>query len=196
MLVIPGFGAADTSTYFLRKFLTNTGLQVYGWKLGKNDGNIGRVIQPLTTKITEISNAYSEPVILIGWSLGGIIARELSRISPKEVRGICCLGSPIIGGPSYTVYAPLLRYLKRDLSKISQIVHKRESVPIRVPSHVIYSKNDGIVHWEACIDSFNAHTTHTEINTPHFSMGTSTELYCELLRWLRTIVLEVPSAST
>lgn len=187
VLVIPGFGASDNSTYFLRRFLTKTGLSVYGWGLGKNNGNVKKTLPELIEKIATIHNTHNEKVTLIGWSLGGIIARELSRMTTEKIRGVCCLGSPIVGGAAYTIYARLFEQLGKDLSKIAQLAHRRESVPIRVPSHVIYSKKDGIVHWEACIDQFNPHTTHTELDTPHFSMGTSVEMYQEISRWLNTL---------
>ena len=75
-----------------------------------------------------------------------------------------------------------------DLSKMAAAIHEREKNPISVPSHVMYSKKDGIVHWEACIDTINMHTTHKEIQAPHFSMGTSLEVYEELVRWIKTIL--------
>lgn len=187
VLVLPGFGASDNSTYFLRTFLQKAGLEVYGWKLGKNKGNVRELVPKLIEQISQIKREHNEQVTLIGWSLGGLIARELSRRTYGDTRAVCCLGSPIIGGPAYTIYARLFQYLGKDLSKTAKIIHERESVPIHVPSHVIYSKKDGIVHWKACIDQYNEHTTHTELNTPHFSMGTSVEIYSEILRWLNTI---------
>ena len=188
ILVLPGFGASDRSTYLLRTFLQKCGLEVYDWQLGFNHGDIRKLIPPLIDRLSDISKHHNCSVVLIGWSLGGIIARELSRVSEKDVRAICCLGSPIVGGPISTIYAPLYTYMGKDLSKIAHIIEKRESMPLQVPSHVIYSKKDGIVHWEACLDTFNEHTTYTEVNTPHFSMGFSVEIYCELLRWLKTIL--------
>ena len=188
ILIIPGFGASDHSTILLRKFLSAAGLTVYGWGLGKNNGNVRYFLPLLEKRTIDISTEHGEPPILIGWSLGGLLAREIARNCREHVRAVCCLGSPIVGGPAYTIYAPLLKYLKRDLTAVKRAVQARESVPIQVPSHVIYSKKDGIVHWEACVDCFNTHTTHTELNTPHFSMGTSVEVYRELLRWLDSIL--------
>ena len=98
------------------------------------------------------------------------------------------MGSPIIGGAQFTAYARFYKMMGYDLNGIADILQKREETPLTVPSHVMYSKKDGIVYWEACIDPYNAHTTHQEIQTPHFSMGTSLETYDELFRWFTTIL--------
>ena len=72
--------------------------------------------------------------------------------------------------------------------EIAKKSEQRESVPLSVPSHVIYSKNDGIVHWEACLDPYNSHTTQKKVTAPHFSLGFSIEVYQEIVRWLEEIL--------
>lgn len=188
VLVLPGYGVSDSSTYILRRFFKNQGLETYAWKLGNNHGRIRELVPPLIELLDSISKKHKQPVTLVGWSFGGIIARELARVSSHNVQGVCCFGSPLIGGPVNTIYASVFRYMGRDMDKIAENILQIESVPIPTPSHVIYSKNDGVVHWEACTDRVNAHSTHAEVNTPHFSMGTSLETYSAVLRWLDTIL--------
>ena len=71
-----------------------------------------------------------------------------------------------------------------DLDAVAKRAEEREVVPLVVPCHSIYSKKDGVVDWEASMDKYNSHTTHAEVQTPHFSMGFSIEVYQELVRWL------------
>ena len=188
VVVIPGFGASDRSTSALRGFLRNTGLWVHGWKQGYNHGRIGRLLPNIIQHIIKVSKRHDMPVILIGWSLGGLIAREVARQIPNRIHAICCMGSPLIGGPTHTLYARIYERMGHNLSEISDIIKKREEIPLTVPCHILYSKRDGIVHWEACIDQYNQHTTHQEIKTPHFSMGTSQEVFLAVHQWLTTIL--------
>ena len=73
------------------------------------------------------------------------------------------------------------------MDAVAKRAESREKVPLEVPCHAIYSKNDGVVHWEASMDEYNTHTTHAEVKTPHFSMGYSVEVYREIVRWLEEI---------
>jgi pimeloyl-ACP methyl ester carboxylesterase len=115
---------------------------------------------------------YQEPVALVGWSLGGVLAREVARERPAIVRCVVTLGSPVIGGPKYTKAAPFYeRILNEDLDAIEQIIDKRNQIPIRVPITAIYSRRDGVVSWEACIDRYNEHCRHIEVDATHLSLG-------------------------
>ena len=127
-------------------------------------------------------------MILIGWSLGGILSREIARKIPQHVKAVCCLGSPIVGGAQHTIYAPLYKRWGFDLTELARKSEQMESVSLSVPSHVIYSKNDAIVHWEACLDPYNSHTTQKEVMAPHFSLGFSIEVYQEIARWIEEIL--------
>lgn len=187
VVVVPGMGGSDVSTRSLRAFLHFTGLNAYGWEQGRNHGNLRKMLPPLEEHISVLAQK-NEPVILIGWSLGGILSREIARKIPQHVKAVCCLGSPIVGGVQHTIYASLYNRRGFDLAEIAQKFEQRERVPLSVPSHVIYSKNDGIVHWEACLDPYNSHTTQKEVTAPHFSLGFSIEVYQEIARWLEEIL--------
>jgi hypothetical protein len=194
VVILPGLGASDRSTRSIRSFLRKSGLWVYGWKQGYNHGRVGKLLPGIINHIISVSRKHKQPVILIGWSLGGLIAREVTRQIPEHIKAVCCMGSPLTGGPKNTLYASLYKRMGHDMEQTALIIHKRESVPLVVPSHILYSKRDGIVHWEACLDQHNAHTTHQEVRTPHFSMGTSAEIYCALGDWLKTILQASPSS--
>ena len=183
IMVVPGMWTSDAYTKPLRSSLALTGATVYGWNLGKNTGDIKKLVPLLIEQVTTLSTR-SEPVTLIGWSLGGILSREVARKVPQHVRAVCCIGSPIVGGPRHTIYAGYYNRLGFDMDAVAKRAEQRERVPLSVPCHAIYSKNDGVVDWEASMDKYNGHTTHAAVETPHFSMGYSVEVYRELIRWL------------
>ena len=187
VMVVPGMGSTDLSTRSLRGFLQSTGLNTYGWEQGRNHGNLRKMLPPLEEHISSLAQK-TEPVILIGWSLGGILSREIARKIPQHVKAVCCLGSPIVGGAQHTIYAPLYKRWGFDLTELARKSEQMERVSLSVPSHVIYSKNDAIVHWEACLDPYNSHTTQKEVTAPHFSLGFSIEVYQEIARWLEDIL--------
>lgn len=188
VVVLPGLGASDRSTRAFRGFLRKTGLWVHGWKQGYNHGRVGKLLPDIILHVIEVAKRHQKPVILIGWSLGGLIAREVARQIPDRIHCVCCMGSPLVGGPAHTLYARLYKRMGHDLTETANIIQKREEVLLSVPCHIIYSKRDGVVHWEACLDRYNKHTTHKEVRTPHFSMGTSQEVFLAVYEWLTTIL--------
>ena len=94
VLVLPGLLASDSSTALLRRFLRLLGYDVRGWRLGRNLGPTGEVLDGLPARLGELASLTGGPVSVIGWSLGGIYARELARQRPGEVRRVITLGSP------------------------------------------------------------------------------------------------------
>ncbi len=95
VLVIPGLGASDRSTLILRRFLSTLGYAAYGWELGRNIGPTARVVSGLPERLHECRARHDGPVSVIGWSLGGIFARQLGRRHPDVVRQVITLASPI-----------------------------------------------------------------------------------------------------
>ena len=108
----------------------------------------------------------------VGWSLGGVLAREVARERQDLVKSVVTLGSPIIGGPKYTRAAAFYeRVMGEDLDEIEGAVVERNRIPISVPLTAIYSRRDAVVKWEACIDRYNQHCEHIEVDASHLSLG-------------------------
>ena len=172
VVVFPGFTAGDLSTLVIRRFLRNAGYRVHRWRLGVNRGRVPRLIPKVVARTEALYERYREPVSLVGWSLGGVLAREVARERPEIVRSVVTLGSPVIGGPKYTKAASFYEtVLREDLDAIERAVERRNQVPIRVPITAIYSRRDAVVKWEACIDRHNAHCEHIEVDASHLSLG-------------------------
>lgn len=170
--VFPGFTAGDLSTLALRLRLQSAGYRVHRWRLGVNRGNVPALIPRVVARTESLYMRYHEPVALVGWSLGGVLAREVARERPEIVRCVVTLGSPVVGGPKYTKAAPFYeRILREDLDALERSIELRNQVPIRVPITAIYSRRDGVVKWEACIDRHNEHCHHIEVDATHLALG-------------------------
>lgn len=170
VLVIPGFGTTDTWTLPLRRTLARLGHEVRGWGLGRNTGEVRELLPRVRARVQEQAEAAGRPVAIVGWSLGGVFAREVARRDALRVARVITLGTPVQGGPRYTATAPTFRARGLDLEQIEAQVALVNQTGIDVPLTSIYSRADSIVHWEASIDPWNAHVEHIEVSTTHGGM--------------------------
>ena len=97
-VVVPGLGSTDVATLALRHFLSSAGMQVYKSGFKRNNGDVGTLVSSVQQQAERVYQETGQPVALIGWSLGGIIAREVARQCPAKIAAICTMGSPIVGG--------------------------------------------------------------------------------------------------
>ncbi len=170
-MVLPGYLAGDGSTLALRAYLTRRGHRVTGWELGRNFGNVRKLVPRIIEQVTQRYEQEGRPVHLVGWSLGGVIARETAREIPHAVAQVVTMGSPVVGGSKYTVVARSSRRKGVDLDKVEQEIAKRNEVPITVPVTALYTKRDGVVAWRACIDpNPENHVHHVEVRATHIAL--------------------------
>lgn len=170
VLVVPGFQASDRETLLLRHKLSALGYTVYGWGQGRNHGKTGKLLPPLVQRVRELAARHALPVKLVGWSLGGVLARDVAREAPEAVAQVVTLGSPIVGGPKYTVFARGYRKQGMDVEQLASKADAREaSRPLPCPVTAIYTRRDGIVAWGSCIDPNHA-VEHRETAASHFGL--------------------------
>ena len=184
VLVFPGFGAGDFSTLVLRQYLAYLGYNSAGWQQGINTGDVMVMIRTLTDAVRKQVQDTSAPVILVGWSLGGYLAREVARELPDHVSQVLTMGSPIIGGPKYTRVAALFKDNGVSLDMIEQAIAARDTQLLQLPITNIYSKNDGVVAWEACIDHKSPDVEHFEVRSSHLGLGISADVFRIIARQL------------
>jgi len=175
VLVWPGFGAGNASTTTLRAYLRYLGYRVEGWSQGTNSGDVLSLLDVLKEDLERRGDL--EPVTLVGWSLGGYLAREVARDCPGRVRQVVTLGSPVVGGPKYTAVANAFARLGTSVDEIERLVDERYDVPLQTPITAIYSRSDGVVSWQACIDERSPNVEHVEVRASHIGLGFSPQVY-------------------
>ncbi len=199
IIVVPGLWASDKTMRVLRRFLSLSGYEAQGWGLGRNlagrgwdgeisdlsdgwaigernrtnngEGAVPALCDELGAQIKRRSEALGRPIALVGWSLGGFLAREAARDYPDHVSAVITLGSPLIGGPKYTFVNGRYRRRGLDVDWILDQTLKRHAVPIQCPVISIFSKHDAIVHWSASIDRWTPQAKHYEVNCTHMAFG-------------------------
>jgi pimeloyl-ACP methyl ester carboxylesterase len=175
VLVLPGFLAGPSSTDLLRNVLRHLDYRVYDWGLGYNMGYRASMKQTLPARLRHIRDrAGGRRVSLIGWSAGGIYARELARANPDDVRSVITLGSPFLGNHQANTAWKVWRIVNRGADateSVSQAALVRRARPLSVPTTCIYSKSDGIVAWQCCISVPAPETENVEVRSSHIGYG-------------------------
>ena len=171
VLVLPGFLASGTSTLPLRHFLKRLGYKGCRWKLGRNLGPIGEIEHEILLRVKELRERYDQKVSLVGWSLGGIYARELAWMAPDDVRQVITLGTPFRHHQSTS-----LSWLYQDLTGQRRAHMDPELVarmpePPPVPSTSIYSRSDGVVPWQCSLERKSDFTENIRVVGSHCGLG-------------------------
>lgn len=178
VMILPGFMASDISTIPLRIFLRTRGYQPYGWNLGRN---YGQGIDPqkgipdnsyILRRLEAIYRKHKQKVSLIGWSLGGIYAREIARRMPDKVRFVITMGSPFGGDPrANNVYRLFEKTSGKDVDDITPQVRAQAATPPPVPSTSIFTRTDGIADWKCCIEMSGEMTENISVLSSHSGLG-------------------------
>ncbi len=180
VILIPGFQAGENTMEPLRAFLERHNFSAVHWGLGRNLGDVPDLAPQVTQKIQAFAALTRRPVALVGWSLGGYLARESARDLPKQVSQVITFGTPAWGGPKYTVAGRLYEKQGLDLIEVENGIFARFDRPIQQPITAFFNKNDGIVNWHCCIDHWSPNVKHIEIPEPHLGMAFSARLFREV----------------
>jgi hypothetical protein len=176
VLVLPGFAAGDDSTWLLRRFLTQLRYRSVPWLIGTNTGSAD-VQERLVKRMYRLINTYRQPITIIGQSLGGVFAREMARRFPGRVRTVITLGSPFGAQEASSTNPAVLRLF--ELMSGMSVEEMRRSLPgtgdplepVGVPSTAIFSRSDGVVQWQTCIEQEGPLTENIEIVGSHCGMS-------------------------
>lgn len=180
VLVAPGFMTSDRSTTILRKFLKDLGYAPQTWDLGINLGRPEYAYRMLA-RIEEINEAYNTKVSIVGWSLGGVFAREVARLKPELIRQVITLGSPfadILGENNGRWFYDLLHGPK-GIDLDNELMQNMDTSP-PVPTTAIYTKDDGVVNWRHCMEQEEGEITQNiQVAGSHCGLGHNPSvLYC------------------
>ena len=182
VLVIPGFLATDRTTLALRKALADAGWRVHGWGMGWNLGVKADTLDRLKKRLDAISP--DQPILVVGWSLGGLFARELARAFPDRVKAVVTLGSPFSGdlhqNNVWQLYEVVARH-RVDQPPIPRITDKPP-----VPHLALWSRKDGLIAPRAARGLDHERDEAVELDCAHMAFGVST-------RAARQVVQEIDS---
>lgn len=220
VVLFPGFGAGERAMQPLRTWLGRCGVHAEHWGLGRNLAGLdirhdladigptwqldpianyrGEAGVPLlcdraVSRIRERVAGLGEPVTLIGWSLGGTIAREVAREAPECVRRVITLGAPVIGGPKYTAAASRLAARGLDLDWIERQVARRSEIPLQVPIDAVVSRTDAVVATGAAMAAGESSTRYWHVDVAHLGMSINPTLWDLIARLLEEPIDAAPA---
>jgi len=171
VIVLPGFLASDASTSPLRGLLAELDYSVHGWGLGRNLTFTPQREAEMQQLLKRIYISESQKVSIVGWSLGGVFARELAKSFPDYVRSVITLGSPLSGNLKQTNATGLFHIYNQDFAKRNIERLRSISTPPPVPTTSIYTKSDGVVHWQGSIQEKSEQTENIRVAASHCGLG-------------------------
>ncbi len=174
VIVLPGFVASDVSTGPLRSVLKDLGYPAYGWGLGRNLKFNDEREAAMKALLDRIYAEHERKVTIIGWSLGGVFARELAKVTPEKVRSVISLGSPITQHRNYSNARSLYDAINGapEDHRATQLAQLGVAPP--VPTTSIFTRTDGIVAWKGSIqhrDDGHEHIENIEVPASHIGLG-------------------------
>jgi pimeloyl-ACP methyl ester carboxylesterase len=167
--VIPGFFASDRTCSELRLSLAEAGFRTFPWDLGLNRGAEIDTLRQIRQRLEVIHDG--RPILLVGWSLGGVYAREIARQVPELVRAVITLGSPFSGDPHMNNVWRLYEWVAGHPVDNPPVPHFPDKPP--VPTLAIWSRKDGIIAPRAARGLDGERDAEVEIQCSHMAFGVS-----------------------
>lgn len=179
VIIYPGLGAGALNTAQLRSYLRSCNLDVHDWEFGVNTGPDGALHEWLDALVAPVRAQHAREgrrVSLVGWSLGGIYAREIAKRCPDAVRQVITLGTPhrSIQGGNHA--GTILRWMGGDTSQLTPELAARLAERPPVPTSSIYSESDGFVSWRGCLEDDAPDVENIAVDASHLGMPTHPEV--------------------
>ena len=172
VLTLPGFLASDLSMAPMRRYLKELGYDAYAWNMGRNIGGISRMRAALRDRLGEIHGSTGRKVSIVGWSLGGVYARDLALQAPEMVRSVITLGSPFANDVRATNATRLYEALSGEAVEDNSELRLAIAGDLPVPATSIYSRTDGIVNWRTCLLRASDRSENIEVHlASHVGLG-------------------------
>jgi hypothetical protein len=175
VVTLPGYRSDDTAMLAMRRYLRRWGYAPYPWALGANLGIGYQRIdyeKRMLARLDTIVAKHREPATLIGWSQGGVIAREIAKQRPKLVRQVITLGSPLADAPeATTVFRIFRRTSAEEITNELMSMMREVATPLPdVRCICIYSNSDGIVSPEIARDLVSPNVENIRVSSSHLGM--------------------------
>lgn len=175
VVIFPGLGADGTSVSILRAHCQELGYEAFDWGQGFNTGprgELGAWLEGLAQEISGQLVKHEKPATLIGWSLGGLYARELGKLLAPQLRQVITIATPFNGSADDHSAGWLSSVLGGSAASIDPAWIERFRSPPPVRTTSIYSRSDGVVAWETCChDKCSRLVEDIEVDGSHMGMG-------------------------
>lgn len=175
VIIFPGLATDNSAIAPLRDYCDSLGYSVLDWGRGFNtgpQGDLNQWLKELAAHTAGVLSGHQEKATLIGWSLGGLYAREVGKLLAPQVRQVITIGTPFNAEADHTNVGWLFRMLSGSSAAIDPLLSKRLRTPPPMPTTSIYSRTDGVVAWETCRHARPARQVQDiEINGSHIGMG-------------------------
>ncbi|MEM8725256.1 MAG: alpha/beta hydrolase [Pseudomonadota bacterium] len=177
VLVMPGFMASNSSTVPMRRLLADLGYDAHGWDSGRNVRINEQLSDRLEKQISRVFKDSGRPISLIGWSLGGVLAREMAKMHPDKTRLVISLGSPISDDRNHSNAARLFHFFNGDEpDRLRGGQFRGLDIAPPVPTTSILTKTDGVVHWRGSVQcpkktSSDHPTENIQVYASHCGLG-------------------------
>jgi pimeloyl-ACP methyl ester carboxylesterase len=172
VLALPGFLASDLSMAPMRRYLKELGYDAHAWDMGRNLGGVYGKRKALRELLSGIYEPTGRKVSIVGWSLGGVYARDLALQAPEMVRSVITLGSPFANDIRATNATRLYELLSGE--GVDDVPGLRDAIAgdLPVPATSIYSRTDGIVNWRTSLLRPSATAENIEVHlASHIGLG-------------------------
>lgn len=189
VLVIPGFLCSDQTTFSLRRELARAGFRVHGWKQGFNLGAKPDTLEKLGERIDSLD--HQKPVVIVGWSLGGLFGREYARYHPDRVKAIITLGSPFSGDPRQNNVWPLYERVAKHPVDDPPLPRITEKPP--VPHLALWSRRDGLIAPRSARGLEDERDKEVELDCHHMAFGISKRAARSVVHEVQKFLTELDS---
>jgi pimeloyl-ACP methyl ester carboxylesterase len=175
VIVYPGLGAGALATAQLRAHLQSCNFHALDWDLGVNAGPGGPLddwLPALVERVLVLHQRHDRRVSLVGWSLGGIYAREIAKCCPQAVRQVVTLATPHLSVDGGNHAGTIFKLMGGDTSHLTPELEARLARRPPVPTTSIYSRSDGMVSWRSCLEAPDEDVENVEVDASHLGMPT------------------------
>jgi len=173
VVLFPGLGADHRFMDPLARHCEQLGYDVWHWGRGRNTGPEGDPVEWLASLALEIDALVlpaQREVTLIGWSLGGLYAREIAKALPHRVRQVITLGTPFARIANSTNVQWLFELMSGSSAAVDESIARRLATAPPVPTTSVYSRSDGVVAWQACVAKVSPNAENIEVESSHLGL--------------------------
>jgi pimeloyl-ACP methyl ester carboxylesterase len=175
VVIFPGLGADGSSVATLRAHCRSLGYDAFDWGQGFNTGPKGDLdawLHTLKSQVVDLLAGHTQAATLIGWSLGGLYAREIGKLMAPRIRQVITIGTPFNAKADHTNVGWLFRLLSGGSSAMNPTLSRRLRTPPPLRTTSIYSRSDGVVAWQSCRHDKRSSLVHDiEVGGSHIGMG-------------------------